>query len=366
MHVKFIARGTGSARAAADYLLGERDAAGQPREGVEVRRGDPDLVAALADTLEFEHKYTSGVIAWAPDDRPTDDQVEGVLDAFEKTAWAGLEADRYAWAAVEHRERGGGVHVHIFAAHCDLETGRSLNIAPPGWRQTFDPLRDAFNHEHGWSRPDDPERARVQQPGHRAYIEASRLRAGLEHEDVRELLRDYLEQRVEHGVVQCRADVVATLEAAGLEVPRQGKSYVTVRDPETGNRWRLKGALYEHDFEPERLDLAAPAPAGGRETGDGTDRRARAEAAWRELEKRRQRRAAYHRSRYGGVDPAGARDAASRVAPAPDSRPEPLSRHLRRELGGDALAVDDHRAAGRDRGGARRGHQGRPARRWRG
>ena len=82
-----------------------------------------------------------------------------------------------------------------------METGRSLNIAPPGWRQRFDPLRDAFNAEHGWSRPDDPERARVQQPGHWAYIEAAKLRAGLEHEDPRELLRNYLEKRVEHGVV---------------------------------------------------------------------------------------------------------------------------------------------------------------------
>ena len=72
VHVKFIARGTGSAKATVDYLLGERDAAGELRDGVEVRRGDPDMVAAVADTLEFEHKYTSGVIAWAPEDRPTD------------------------------------------------------------------------------------------------------------------------------------------------------------------------------------------------------------------------------------------------------------------------------------------------------
>ena len=41
MHIKFLARGTGSARAAAKYLLGERDAAGKLREGVEVLRGDP-------------------------------------------------------------------------------------------------------------------------------------------------------------------------------------------------------------------------------------------------------------------------------------------------------------------------------------
>ena len=68
MHIKFLARGTGSAQEAADYLLGARDATGQPREGVEVIRGDPHRVAAVADALAFEHKYTSGVIAWAPDD----------------------------------------------------------------------------------------------------------------------------------------------------------------------------------------------------------------------------------------------------------------------------------------------------------
>ncbi|WP_420636164.1 relaxase/mobilization nuclease domain-containing protein [Candidatus Palauibacter sp.] len=167
MLVKFLARGTGSARDAADYLLGERDTAGKPREGVEVLRGDPNEVAAVADSLDFEHRYTSGVIAWAPEDEPTDAEIETVLDAFEDTAWAGLEPDRYAWAAVLHRERGGGAHVHILAPRCDLETGRSLNIAPPGWEKTFGPLRDAFNHEHGWARPDDPARARVQQPGHR-------------------------------------------------------------------------------------------------------------------------------------------------------------------------------------------------------
>ena len=166
-------------------------------------------MAAVADTLEFEHKYTSDVIAWAPEDRPTDAQIEAVLDKFEKTAWAGLDADRYSWTAVLHRERGGGVHVHIFAARCDLETDRSLNIAPPGWQQTFGPLRDAFNHEHGWSRPDDPARARAQQPGHRASVEAAHLRTSLEHEaDPRELIRDYLTQRVEHGAVRSCADGV--------------------------------------------------------------------------------------------------------------------------------------------------------------
>ena len=361
MHVKFIARGTGSAAAAVDYLLGERDAAGELREGVDVLRGDPEMVAAVADTLEFEHKYTAGVIAWAPEDRPTEAQIDAVLDKFEQTAWAGLEPDRYSWSAVEHRERGGGVHVHVLAARCDLETGRSLNIAPPGWQQTFDPLRDGFNHEHGWSRPDDPARARVQQPGHHAYIEAGRLRTGLEHEaEPRELIRDYLVQRVENGAVQSRADVVSALEEAGLEVPRQGASYVTAREPDSGKRWRLKGALYEHDFEPERLDREAAPEAGNRTAGDREDGHARAAEAWRELERRRKRRAAFHRRRYGGVDRTDARSADARLAPAPGGRPEPLSRYLRRQLGDDALVVGEHREPDPDRGRAQRAHQAGP------
>ena len=325
MHIRFFGGGTGSAQAAADYLVGERDAAGTVRPGIEVLRGNPDLVAAVADSLEFEHKFRSGVITWAPGDRPTDEQIGAVLDEFEKTAWAGLEPDRYAWTAVLHREHGDGVHVHVLTARCDLETGRSLNIAPPGWEKTFGTLRDAFNHQHGWARPDDPARARDHQPGHRAYIAAARLRTGLEHEPgPREVIRDYLLQRVEHGMVQSRADVVAALEEAGFEVPRQGKDYLTARDPDSGKRWRLKGALYEHDFEPQRLDRPCAEPDAGRPAAGRGDSGERAAVAWRELARRRERRAAYHRRRYGGVGRADAPDPAERVAAAPGDRPEPL------------------------------------------
>ena len=206
-------------------------------------------------------------------------------------------------AAVRHREVDGGVHVHVLTARCDLETGKSLNIAPPGWEQTYGPLVEACNLDHGWSRPDDPARARVQQPGHRAYIEAADLRAGIEREaDPREGIRDYLMQGVERGTVQDRAGVVAALQKAGLDVPRQGDHYVTVRDPDTEKRWRLKGALYEHDFQRERLERPAPAPDGDRGPGDERDRRARAAEVWRDVERRREAQAAYRHRRYGGRD----------------------------------------------------------------
>ena len=97
------------------------------------------------------------------------------------------------------------------------------------------------------------------QPGHRAYIEAAQLRAGLEAEkDPRRLITDYLSQGIETGAVSDRATMVSALHRAGLEVPRQGEHYLTAADPESGGRWRLKGAIYERDFQRERLTSAAP------------------------------------------------------------------------------------------------------------
>ena len=58
---------------------------GSRAKASEVLRGDPHQVAAVADALPFEHKYTSGVIAWAPEDQPTDEQIGAVVDAFEKS-----------------------------------------------------------------------------------------------------------------------------------------------------------------------------------------------------------------------------------------------------------------------------------------
>ena len=364
MHIKFLARGTGSAAAAAAYLLAKRDAAGKARAAVEVLRGDPREVAAIADALPFRHRYTSGVVAWSRDDAPAPAEVERFVDAFEELAWAGLDRDRYAWSAVVHRDHDGGVHAHILAARCDLASGRSLNIAPPGWQRTFDPLRDAFNYEHGWSRPDDPARARAYRPEpSRASRDATALRAELAVEpDPRQRIGEYVLERVTAGAVRDRAGVVAALGELGLEVTRQGRHYVTARHPDTGDRWRLKGALYEHDLDGTRfLQQQKAEPSDGREAAEGGDDASRAAEAWRAVEKMRVRREEHHQARYGGGSRAyrerasGGRravDDAERehgsAAAAPRGRdPEPLAEHLRRELGDAAVsAVEDSAAAG--------------------
>ena len=366
MHLKFLARGTGSAAVAAAYLLAVKDASGKARVSVEVLRGDPHAVAAVADGLPFKHRYTSGVVAWSPEDAPTRPELERFVDEFEKTAWAGLDPDRYAWAVVLHRDDDGGVHLHIFVARCDLATGVSLNIAPPGWERMFDPLRDAFNHEHGWSRPDDPSRLRPFRPApHLAYQARAARRSGEDVEpDVRKEIGMHLLELVAAGRVKDRAGVVVALEARGYEVPRQGEHYLTARDPATGKRWRLKGALYERDFDRGRFLREAPESSGDRDRADVDDDPAA--AAWKAVEKARRRRADYNRAYYGPgrrpgrvrVQAAGAGGEVARerglAAGRSAGRDASLASHLEQELGDGAVAAVTEAAESVREGGEER------------
>ena len=113
---------------------------------------------------------------------------------------------------------------------------------------------------------------------------------------------------------------------------------------------------------PERLDL----PAGVRPSADQGDGREGDAAAWRELECRHPRRAAFHRSRYG-VDRTDARDAAAGVAPAHGEGSEPLSlstEDARRRLAGCRRAPSAGSIPGR-RGTWRSSRPARPCPGWR-
>jgi len=241
MHIKFINRGSGSCQKACNYI------ARQPKDGEQITtlRGNPNHVAAVADSLEFKEKYRSAVIAWHPDDKPTPEQIEAVLNDFEAVAFAGLEKDQYTFIAVQHTEKDGTPHLHIIAPRVDLESGRSMNIAPPGWQKSFDTVRDLHNFNNGWKSPDislNPENARTTQLG---------LNRG-SRKDLAERIDAHVVDGIEANEIKDRPSLVDSLEKAGLKVTKQGKEFITIIDPSDDKMkkgMRLKGAFYEKDFE---------------------------------------------------------------------------------------------------------------------
>ena len=215
-------------------------------------------------------------------------------------------------------------------ARVELSTGKSLNIAPPGpdVRDLFDTFRSWVNAEYGLADPDDPERTQdVSLPHHLAKLRAASTRKGEAYkEDIREAVTAFVRREVDAGRVKNRAGVVEFLKAQGFEIPRAGDNYVTIKEPGSDVKIRLKGGLYNKtNFDPRQQ-------AGKIRYGIRDPERA---AQLREkLERLAASRAKYNRQRYRAKGQEPARD----LTPAEG---EGLEEYLTRQLGDEAILAGD-------------------------
>ena len=245
MLIKYLNKGRGDAQKAADYLMDDYDWTGEKRKEVSILYGSPNLVAKVANSLTSPHVYTSGVVAWAPSDEPTDQQILEAMCLWRPLAFAGLDIERFCHCEVLHRDFDGGVHVHMLIARVDLEAGKCFNPAPPRWGRDFGTLQDLLNHKYGWADPNDPMRARLLQPGPRVYVDKSRQREGLEFEpDQRGKIHDMVINGIKEGEVTNRSSMVGYVESFDYEVVHTGKNYISIKNPDGGYNIRLKGSLY--------------------------------------------------------------------------------------------------------------------------
>jgi hypothetical protein len=291
MLIKFTGGGRGGGRQVADYLTRHE---GRDHAPPEVVRGNMDRTRELIDSIERKWTYTHGVLSFAAEDAPTEEQQEAAMNRFESLAFAGLDKDQFdiTWVRHTHTETGR-TELHFVSPRMELTSGKAMNIAPPGWESTYAPLRDMLNHYYEWARPDDPARAKeLQQPPERA-LEGFTLREG------REGIHAYLVELVASEKVTDRASMVQAVLDAGLGVPREGKDYITVQDPATDERFRMKGRIYEKDWTYDRELDRALAPEGSHaDSGERADHIKRAKEALERYQAAIERRAVFNSERY--------------------------------------------------------------------
>jgi len=263
MHIKFISRGKGSAKSAEEYLLQEHDHNGEIRADVQVLRGNPSHVSQLADSLDFKHRYTSGVIAWHKDDAPTDKQIAQVLDDFERVAFAGLEPNQYTYYAVLHEESNGAKHVHVIAPRVELSTGKSMNIAPPNHQKTYDVLVDKYNTKHNWASPKDLHRRKLVNNRVQLHSDMSHTKAKVE-------INKAVQELIAKGTIKNENDVTKYLNSIdGVTVkPRRSKKNLSIELEGIKKPIRLEGLAYAKGFNVGELrqELRAEQESRARET----------------------------------------------------------------------------------------------------
>ena len=320
MHIKFLDHGKGSPAKASAYLLDKLDHLGNVRAGIEVLKGDATTFNAICDSSPHLWKYTSGVIAWSKDDAPTDEQIKEVLDDFEKHAFSGLDPSQYHLFAVLHIDDDGSKHIHVLAPRLDIQSGKSLNIAPPGHEKHFDSLRDYFNTKYQWSRPDDLLLMQTtQEPNHIAKLNAQAKKI-LNEQDLTNLTKsqfckvidNYVKTLLKTQTVKNRAEIVSCIEQLEGVASVRAQQTVTVT-LNNGKKHRLSGDFYHEQFEIGLYSERLRAEAESRPTANELAQAIRDAQSIRD--DYRAKRGAYHSKQH-----------AFTASPADDNRPQIASK----------------------------------------
>ena len=166
----------------------------------------------------------------------------------------------------------------------------------------FDPLAAEMNIEHGWARPDKPAKASdVHIESYEKKIKADLVKSSEAPKPLDiESLTAYLIDHIHLGHINDRADMLQALE--NLEgvtaVTRAGKKYISVKLEGAEKATRLRGAIYDDQFNG---DVYREAKATAGRTGARTpeSRQADLDAAKDRHHDAVRRRTKFNQKRYG-------------------------------------------------------------------
>jgi len=235
MIVKILGnKGGGSARATMDYMLGKE----KDREGAILLSGDPDLTAQLADNLEFQNRYTVGVLSFEEPNLKSDVK-QKIMEDFEKTLLAGLERDEYDITWIEHTDKGR-LELNFIIPNIELTTGKRLQ---PYYDKLDRPLvenwKQKTNFEYELSDPHAPEKAQAIKILNTQNLPKNVI-------EIKEKIGSIIANQIMNGIIQDRRGVLDTLEKSGFDVVRQTERSISIKNPNGQRNIRLEGTIYEN------------------------------------------------------------------------------------------------------------------------
>lgn len=254
MIISTFKTGKGKARGPLNYLLGN-DKNNKPRDPAPVIvKGDRKLTEVLIDSNHRQYKYTSGAIAFRDNEKPTEEQLNKIIEAFEKTFTPGLE-ERVPLLWVKHLDKGN-VELHFICPMQDARTGKQFNICPPGeqFKQMFKDFQALANDTYNW----DQVRGNMLKA---QMTELDKIDPDNQNNKLKKSISTEIERKAKKGELNNRDDLIKYLQKSGFEITRKGKDYISVKHRKSLKATRLRGlAFRENANYKELLEQSAQLP----------------------------------------------------------------------------------------------------------
>lgn len=283
MLIKFFRHGKGSGAGPLNYLLGSD----RQRADAKVLYGNPEMTEQLINATPFKQKYKSGVLSFTEQvGKFTDKQKIDIMQRFEKTLFAGLEPDQYDILWIEHSdkdkkpetdeygninkdsEKSGRLELNFLIPCQELRSGKSLQPFFAGADLVrVDAFKNIINYEYKLTNPDDPMRKRDVNPyvnnaprptpfdtKHKIKKEDKDYDDKIiKHPPSHQLLKEAIDRKMrlllDQSLIDNRFSVSYQLRQWGLTIERETKSSISVSHPNINKNIRLKGFIYEKDFD---------------------------------------------------------------------------------------------------------------------
>jgi hypothetical protein len=263
MIIRFFARGK-TGKGAIEYIINESL---HPR--LEVLRGDPEITKKVIRSLNYSHKYTSGVLAFSEIDIKSD-VLNEIIDQFEAVVFAGLQRSEYNYSVVKHTEKGR-TELHFVIANVNLQLNR---VFKPFYYMVdlslFNDFKDLINMQYGFSNPNDIKKRNAFKRDYSSERAVKRLKDTIDlvsdnnHFELKLLvdkcrryesraaiklkIHEIIGQKIADGTIRSRDDVVRYMRDNNLNINRIGSDYISIRINESDKPLRMKGSIYGKDF----------------------------------------------------------------------------------------------------------------------
>ncbi len=253
--------GTGSIADAINYLKSDFDHK-NVRRSVKPRdfAGSAEECLVAADSIERKHKYVSGTLSFRDGEKPTDAQLQKIVDAFRKTFMAGLEPGVNYVDYWNIHEDKGNIELNYVIPLVELTTSRQMNPFPPGKaKEDFKDAFDAYiNHQMGYDQVvPDPIKA-SESKFERKILPKSNSKSADEfrkNKPTKDEVSDCVAHQIINGKISNRQQLCDFLENFG-EITRINDKFISLKPYGSEKAFRLKGPVYEYgaDFKKIKID----------------------------------------------------------------------------------------------------------------
>ncbi|PUE62880.1 hypothetical protein B9Z45_02105 [Limnohabitans sp. 2KL-17] len=246
MNITIFPTGKCGAESAVKYLLSDTDHEGKKRPvQPEILFGDPNTFTEIANATKRLHKYTSGVIAFRDNDSVTQEQITTLIETFRSTFLPCLQVDEnFADFWVMHKDKEN-IELHFLYANTELTSNSQLNIHPPGEKniQFFNTFVSVMNDNFGFAQVvPDPLKISLKP------FEAKSPN-GKKNKKTKTDFAKVLHSEIVGGFITNRNQLIGYMKKNGMDIPKIGDDFITVRLPGTKKNTRLKGPLFKRDSD---------------------------------------------------------------------------------------------------------------------